>query len=210
MNQEQIDRTAPLEKWLVPSELVTPYIDWVKIFANNNPVEMEIGIGSGFFLTRYAKDHPEINIVGIDIANSEVLRSADKARRLGVPNIRTMRYDAPLLLAEMIAPESIENMHVYYSDPWTKRRHHRRRLWQPDFIRSVARVLKPKGMMYMKTDVTDYFTVIDKNIRSTELFECLQDRRIDIDPLEKDYETNFQRKAREQGHPLHYQEWRKI
>jgi len=201
---------SPTEHWVLsPADLEEP-LNLQKIFGNDQPLELELGIGSGYFLSRYAQNHLGTNILGVDKVASEVMRSADKARRLGVTNIRTLQYEALILLEEYIEPETFQRVHVYYSDPWPKKRHHRRRVWKPEFVQAAWKVLKPGGELYMKTDVSEYFEVIDDVIKSDGGFKNLMNHRLDHEPIDGDYETNFQRKAKEKGHPLHYQIWKKI
>lgn len=185
-------------------------IAWERLFGRTAPVEIEVGCGSGYFLSRYAIDHPELNLLGIDVVSSEVFRTQDKCRRLGALNVRLVRCDAPYFLHDYVAPATVQRFHVYYSDPWPKNRHHKRRLWKPEFIRLVARALAPGGELLLKTDVTAYYDVIQHAFAEADVPLTLEtDRRIDREPLDVDYATNFQRKAIEKGHPLHYQAWRK-
>jgi tRNA (guanine-N7-)-methyltransferase len=185
-------------------------LDFARLFGRPGPVAIEVGIGSGYFLSRYALDRPELNLLGIDQAPGEVRRSADKCTRLGATNVRVLCCDAIYFLYDYPAAASVDEYHVYYSDPWHKRRHQKRRLWRPEFLDVVARTLRPGGALFLKTDVTDYFTVINGLLKGHEAFRLLDDRRLDNEPLEGDYETNFQRKAIRQGHPLHYQQWERV
>ncbi|MDX1973129.1 MAG: tRNA (guanosine(46)-N7)-methyltransferase TrmB [Candidatus Sumerlaeia bacterium] len=201
---------APIQGWLLNlSEFEKP-LDWEKVFGNRNPVEVEIGCGTGLFLAAYAKDHPELNLVGLDKVAGIVLRTAQKLRKRQLNHVRVLRFEALYFLEEYIAPESLNAVHCYYSDPWPKRSHHRRRVWQPPFLKAAHRSLKPGGLLYMKTDVTDYFEAIQKAFgQCSELFECVEQHRLDEVPLPGDYDSNFQQKARVKGHPLYYQIWRK-
>ncbi|MCB2156975.1 tRNA (guanosine(46)-N7)-methyltransferase TrmB [bacterium] len=204
-------RPAPDGHWnlgLDLAELEKP-LDFDRLFGRSAPVEIEVGIGSGFFCAEYAKDHPEINLLGIDKTGSETHRTNDKCRRRGLTNVRVLRCDALYFLEDYPPEHSVDTYHVYYSDPWPKKRHHRRRLWQPRFIEILRRTLKPGGRLFMKTDVTEYFEVIDGLLHGADFLELVHERRLDLDPMGGDYETNFQNKAIEQGHPLHYQEWRR-
>lgn len=184
-------------------------LDFDALFGRRAPVEIEIGIGSGYFLSRYAKEHPDVNLLGMDKVGSEVYRTNDKCLRIGARNVRLLRCDAPYFLAEFPAEASIHAIHIYYSDPWPKTKHHKRRLWQPSLVPLLERAIRPGGLLYMKTDVTEYFEVIDGVLRAAENLELVDARRLDLEPMEGDHETNFQRKAREKGHPLHYQLWRR-
>lgn len=184
-------------------------IDPLKLFGRPGPFEIEVGFGTGVFLSLYAQDNPDVNLLGVEKAKGEVYRAADKVRRRFLTNVRAVACDALYFLEEFIAPESVDAFHVYYSDPWPKKRHHKRRVWRPEFTALVHRALKPAGLLYLKTDVTAYFEVINEVMEATEGMEKRVEQRIDLEPLRRDYETNFQRKAREAGHPLHYQEWKK-
>ena len=185
-------------------------IDFSTLFGREAPLEIEIGIGSGYFTSRYALDHPDINLFGLDKEGSEVYRTADKCFRLGAQNVRLTRSDAIYFLHDFVAPASVSKFHVLYSDPWPKRRHHKRRLWRPQFVEQLQQHLEPGGELHMKTDVTEYFEIIDALLKDAPELEMTVEQRLDLEPLDGDYNTNFQRKAIEAGHPLYYQVWRKI
>lgn len=205
---------SPPEPQPVPSLLVSladlpKPLDYKALFGREAPVEIEVGIGSGYFLSRYGSEHPELNLIGLDKVGSEIHRSHDKCRRMGASNVRIVKCDALYFLEDFPPPASVQTIHVYYSDPWPKKRHHKRRVWRPEFIRAAVRCLEPRGRLLMKTDVADYFVVIDRLLRAEPALALVEDRRLDHEPLEGDYVTNFQRKAVAQGHPLHYQVWEK-
>lgn len=204
-------RPSPHGGWIVALDVaeVPAPLDPARLFGRQAPLEVEVGIGSGYFFSRHAASHPGVNLLGIDKARSEVLRTADKCRRLGLVNVRVVACDAPYFLEGRLADGVVNAYHVYYSDPWPKQRHHKRRLWTPGFVATVERTLEPGGRLLMKTDVTDYFAVIDELLHHAPGLELVDERRLDEQPLEGDVTTNFQRKAIEQGHPLHYQEWRR-
>ncbi|HMZ52723.1 MAG TPA: tRNA (guanosine(46)-N7)-methyltransferase TrmB, partial [Candidatus Sumerlaeota bacterium] len=84
-----------------------------------------------------------------------------------------------------------------------KKRHHKRRLFQPRLLEAIRKSLKPGGTLHIKTDVSEYYTVIVRLFESADFLEKLADQRLDEQPLEDDIVTNFQRKALEKGHPIH-------
>jgi len=182
-------------------------LDLASLFGRKAPTELEIGIGSGYFLSRYAVDHPELNLLGLDNVGSEVRRTADKCQRLGASNVRVLRVDALYFLEEFPTPGAFQALHIYYSDPWPKNRHHRRRLWQPRLVPLIEQSLEAGGKLYLKTDVTEYFEVIQRVLGASKVLRCEETRRLDEEPMPGDYNSNFQRKAVEQGHPLHWQRW---
>jgi tRNA (guanine-N7-)-methyltransferase len=182
---------------------------WDRLFGRRAPVEMEIGIGSGVFTSHYAAAHPDVNYLGVDNVASEVMRTNDKCRRRGLLNVRLLRADALYLLEDFVPEGSLRRLHIYYSDPWPKKRHHKRRLWRPAITPLIERALEPGGELVLKTDVTEYFEVIQAVLDPSTLLRLVEDRRLDLEPLEGDVVTNFQNKAVLAGHPLHYQRWRR-
>src|SRR5918993_4955775 len=125
---------------------------WAELFGNDNPVELEIGTGKGTFLTEQAKARPEVNFFGIEWANWYFHYAADRLRRNGCVNARMVRAEALYFLDEFVPDESLSVMHVYFPDPWPKKRHHKRRLVQGPFLKQVERVLIPRGRLQVVTD----------------------------------------------------------
>lgn len=203
--------TAPVPDQFVLDLAALPRpFDWEAAFGRAaSRREIEIGIGSGFFLSRHAAANPDASVLGMDKEGSEVWRTADKLSRLGVANARVLRCDALFFMADYVADASIDAYHIFYSDPWPKTRHHKRRLWRPAIVPLLERTIRPGGDLFLKTDVTSYFEVIQTVLGAAEKLELVAERRLDLDPMPGDSETNFQRKAREQGHPLHWQHWRR-
>lgn len=199
-----------LTNWLLDLRAVEKPLQWPAIFQNDRPVELEVGCGTGLFLSKYAADHQELNLIGIDKCTGLVFRTAQKTRRLKLENVKLLRFEALFFLQDYIPQGGLHALHCYYSDPWPKRSHHRRRVWQKPFLEAAHKALQAEGRLYMKTDVTEYFLAIQKAFASVpELFTLELDQRLDEVPLAGDYESNYQLKARRKGHPLHYQIWRK-
>src|SRR2546421_2502573 len=103
-------------------------IDWAALFGNGHPVEMEIGMGKGTFITEQAKARPEVNFFGIEWARWFWRYASDRLRRNGCRNARTMRAEANYFLSEHVPDASLSVLHIYFPDPWPKARHHNRRL----------------------------------------------------------------------------------
>ena len=142
-------------------ELVKP-LNWSAVFGNSHSVEIEIGMGKGTFLTEQARSRPEINFVGIEWARWFWRYASDRLRRHGCLNARTVRAEAGFFLTEFVPAESISALHIYFPDPWHKKRHHKRRLIQPPFIALVEKILIPGGQLNIVTDHEGYFL---ENIR---------------------------------------------
>lgn len=204
-------RPSELGGWDVEvklGELEKP-ICFTRLFGREAPVEVEIGSGSGVFLSEEAQRRPDINFLAIEKDGKQVRRAKDKWRRRNLLNVRIVRCDAFYFLEEYIPPASVGAYIILYSDPWFKKRHHKRRVFSPRLLPILERTLKPGGLLTIKTDITDYYEVITSLLGNAPFLEKLYDKRIDVEAVEDDIETNFQRKAREQGHPLHAMQYRK-
>jgi tRNA (guanine-N7-)-methyltransferase len=132
-------------------------IDWPQLFGNDHPIELEIGTGKGTFLTEQAKAHPETNFFGIEYARWFWRYASDRLRRNGCSNSRTVRAEANYFFSEFVPDRSLSVIHIYFPDPWPKKRHHKRRLIQPPFVQQIIRTLIPAGRVQLVTDHEDYF-----------------------------------------------------
>jgi tRNA (guanine-N7-)-methyltransferase len=141
-----------------PPEL--EHIDWRKLFGNNNPVEVEIGTGKGGFLLRRAQACPQRNFFGIEWANRFFRFAADRLRRWNVTNARMARVDADHFIRVLCPRASIAVLHVYHPDPWPKKRHHKRRLFQRPFVDAAVACLVAGGRLAVQTDHAEYFQAI--------------------------------------------------
>lgn len=193
---------------LSPAEIKKP-INFDALFGRRAPTEIEIGSGSGVFLSTEAARRPETNFLAIEQDRDQVVRSKEKWRKRSLLNVRLVRCDALYFLEEYLTPESVEGFIILFSDPWPKTRHHKRRVFQDRLRESIRRTLKPGGAVHIKTDVTEYYDVISKLFAGADFLEKEADQRLDKEPLEGDIVTNFQRKALEKGHPIHRLYYRK-
>lgn len=121
------------------------------------PVELEIGCGKGRFLVQAAQRWPERDFLALELAGALVRKVRDKVRREGLSNVRLLAAEARQVVAEMIPPSSLSRVHVYFPDPWPKRRHAKNRLFSPAFVDALARALKPGGEVLLATDHDPYF-----------------------------------------------------
>jgi len=177
-------------------------IDLVGVFGNTRPVEVEIGTGKGTFLVARASARPEVNFLGVECARAYAHHAADRFRRRGLANVRMLHVDAGHLLKVCLAPESLWRVHIYFPDPWPKRRHRRRRLIQPSFAREVRRVLRLGGELIVVTDHMDYFIQI-RNVLDdlTGMATIPMPQTADADG--EIVGTNFERKYIAQGRPFY-------
>lgn len=177
-------------------------VDFAAMFGNTRPVEIEIGTGKGTFLLARALARPEINFLGIEWARPYAMFAADRFRRHGLENIRSLRTDASVFFKEHIAPGSIWRVHIYFPDPWPKKKHHRRRLVGPGFLNAVHRVLQPGGQLLIVTDHLDYFYQIRAVLEKAKGFAHVPMPRM-TDKEGVLVGTNFERKYIAQGRPFY-------
>jgi len=131
-------------------------IDLAKTFGNANNVTVEIGFGSGFATASIAEKNPGKNYLGIEVHRPGIGRLLWEIEKRALSNIRIVEYDAVHVMEKMIGQDSLEAIHVFFPDPWPKKRHRKRRLMQRPFTDTLAKTLKSAGYLYMVTDWEDY------------------------------------------------------
>ncbi|MCL2185797.1 MAG: tRNA (guanosine(46)-N7)-methyltransferase TrmB [Treponema sp.] len=142
------------EKYLIPySETL---IDFKKEFNNSKNVTMEIGFGSGFATIEIAKTNQDKNYLGIEVHKPGIGRVIQEINNHSLSNIRIIEYDAVHVALKMIKQGSLEAIHIFFPDPWPKKRHRKRRLIQRPFTETLANCLKQEGYIYIVTDWEDY------------------------------------------------------
>ena len=129
---------------------------WNLIFGNDHPVHIEIGMGKGQFIMQLAKDHPDINYIGIERYSSVLLRALQKMEVEPLPNIRFLCMDASMI-TEVFDKEEVAKIYLNFSDPWPKERHAKRRLTSRQFFERYDKILAGNGVVEFKTDNDDLF-----------------------------------------------------
>ncbi|AKU89968.1 tRNA (guanosine(46)-N7)-methyltransferase TrmB [Vulgatibacter incomptus] len=128
-------------------------VDWRQIFGRQAPLEVEIGSGMGGFALGQAEAHPEIDLVAIEVRKKLARETAEKARSRGLRNLYVLDTDAKVILPRMFAPRSIDVIHIQFPDPWWKAKHHDRRLVEDRFGILLYSLLRPGGLLEVRTDV---------------------------------------------------------
>lgn len=121
------------------------------VFHNEHPIHIEIGMGKGQFITQLAKEHPDINYIGIEKYSSVLVRALDKRAELETDNLIFLRMDAEDITS-YFAPNEIAQIYLNFSDPWPKNRHAKRRLTSTNFLARYDAILRPDGLLQFKTD----------------------------------------------------------
>lgn len=131
-------------------------LDLPAIFGRDAPCHLEIGFGMGDALFEMARQHPENDYLGIEVHLPGVGRLLKRLAEAEVNNVRVLRSDAARVVESRLLPARLDAVYIFFPDPWPKKRHHKRRLIQPELVKSLARILKPGGLLHLATDWEEY------------------------------------------------------
>jgi len=170
------------------------------------PVVLEIGFGNGETLVQQAEESPGQDYLGIEVHEPGIGHCLLAAREAGISNLRLIAHDAIEVLEQQIPLDSLQRINLYFPDPWPKKRHHKRRIVQPDFLELCADRLQSHGSLHIATDWANYAEHIDEVLAASERFECSERREHDGDkPLDRPM-TKFERRGLRKGHRIF--DWR--
>ena len=181
--------TRPESFILSPALLIRP-LDPQAVFGNTHPLEVDVGCGKGRFLIARAGALPEVNFLGLDWRLKRVEKVDRKLRRAGLANVRLAPAEAAWLIAEWLPPTSVRACYIFFPDPWPKRRHRRRRLFDSAFPASLHRTLMADGCVHVATDHADYFERIRALLRADVRFTEVAPYRTTAEER-TEFETTF-------------------
>jgi len=142
---------------LLSLETIVEPLDIGKLFLRRQPLQVELGSGDGSFLAQYAALHPEWNFIGVERLLGRLRKIERKGQRAGLANMKGVRIEASYFLEYLLPKKSAAALHIYFPDPWPKRRHHKHRLINERFPLLARDALVPGGAVYLRTDDADYF-----------------------------------------------------
>lgn len=184
------------------SYVVHDYINykglWNKVFENNNPIYIEIGMGKGQFLIETAKKFPNINFIGIEKYDSIIVRAIQKLEKENLNNIKIIRMDASQI--NEVFNKEIEQIYLNFSDPWPKKRHENRRLTSKNFLDKYSHIFKNHQNIIQKTDNKELFAFSLMSFNN-EKFTIL-DLSLDYDSPDN-IETEYEHKFKANGNPIY-------
>jgi len=223
--QKAWDTYAPTHVLEVPREVTDTSVaegadfDHRKIYGREAPLVVEIGSGLGEAIVHAASEHPEFDYLAVEVYKPGLADLLLKMSQAEVTNIRCIQANAPEVLDHLLQPGSVDEIWVFFPDPWHKSRHHKRRLVSPAFAEKVARVLKPGGVWRLATDWEEYALVMRDVMEAAPDFENLYpgEGATEEDPQggwaprwEGRTLTSFERKAGEAGRRAHDLAYRRI
>jgi len=140
--------------WSIPYS--PQQIDLAQTFSRLAPTILEIGFGMGETSAQIAANQPETNFLGVEVFDAGVGALLKRIEDAALQNLRIVQHDAVEVVRDMLAPATLAGVHIYFPDPWPKKRHHKRRLIQPPFIALLAERIAPGGYLHCATDWQDY------------------------------------------------------
>ena len=166
------------------------------LFPSAQPLHVELGSGDGSFLVQYAAAHPETNFLGVERLLGRLRKIDRKGRRRGLTNLRAIRVEAGYFLEFLLPAQCAEALHVYFPDPWPKRKHRKNRLINARFTELAHLVLQPGGFVHLRTDDADYFEQMTLVFRESQHF-----RETATPPALTSFVTDFERDFHARGIP---------
>ncbi|MEM0968585.1 MAG: tRNA (guanosine(46)-N7)-methyltransferase TrmB [Verrucomicrobiota bacterium] len=163
-----------------------------------SPLELDLGCGDGGFLLSMAEAYPERNFLGVERLLGRVRKVARRAKRTGFTNVRLLRLDSSYAAEWLLPRDSFTRIHLLFPDPWPKKKHQKRRIYQPDFLRSLHHLLIPNGEFCFKTDHPEYAEHAEAVTDDIPFFE-----RLPWDEEAFYSQTDFERLWLKEGKTIH-------
>lgn len=205
----KIDSTLDLSRHLLTLEQLARPFDPAVVFGRHGPLEVEVGSGKGLFLRNAAAANPDVLFLGIELAHKYARYAAAQLAKRGLANAAMIDGDALAFFSQWLADRSAQAVHVYFPDPWWKKRHRKRRVMNEGFLANVQRALSPGGALHFWTDVEEYFqSTCELIAQCTSLLGPFPVVELSANH-DLDYRTHFERRMRQHNETVFRAEYRK-
>jgi len=194
--QRALDQLLPVFGVPYKAELA----NWTEVFGRSAELWVETGFGDGEALLSMAGNHPEINFLGLEVHAPGIGHLLHGVEKAGLNNVRVIRHDAVEVFQQMIAPASIAKALIFFPDPWPKKRHHKRRIVQADFISLLANRLQTGGILHCATDWAPYAESMLELIGSNKDLLNTSEENTYCDRPEYRPLTKFEMRGKRRGH----------
>lgn len=185
-----------IENLIIELRTILEPLDQAEHFPKAQPLEVELGCGDASFLAEYARRNPQTNFIGVERLLGRIQKLHKKGVRLGLQNTRGVRIESAYFMQYLLPPQGAQAVHIYFPDPWPKKKHRRHRLINEAFPKLAERVLVPGGIVYLRTDDLDYFQ------QMTEVFAAAsQYSKMETPIALAEVTTDFEREFNAQGIP---------
>jgi tRNA (guanine-N7-)-methyltransferase len=186
-------------------------LDPQEIFHNSNPLLLEIGSGKGEFISLFSVLHPEFNFIGLESAEKRINNTLKKLSPEQNPNVRLIRLHIDANISQLFPAESVSGVFIQYPDPWPKRKHHRRRLIQQDFLSALSIILKPSSRVQITTDNRDYAAwILDEFLTHPSFISVYDEPVLKHSPFEEHISTFYEIEQKRQGFEPQYMLFQRI
>jgi tRNA (guanine-N7-)-methyltransferase len=166
-------------------------IELKQLFSEAQPLEVELGSGDGSFLLQLAARHPEKNFIGVERLLGRLRKLERRGKRAGLTNLRGLRIESAYFLEYLLPRHSTAALHIYFPDPWPKRKHQRYRLLNERFPALAENALGAGGVVYLRTDDVNYFEQMLRVFNASKTFEAVETPP-DLASIRTDFELDFQ------------------
>jgi tRNA (guanine-N7-)-methyltransferase len=175
---------------LITLRSVVERLNLNELFPSQQPLEVELGSGDGSFIVQYAQRHPERNFIGVERLLGRLRKIDRKGRRSGLTNLRALRVEASYFLEYLLPAHAAAAIHIYFPDPWPKRKHRKYRLVNERFSQLAKKALVSRGRVYLRTDDADYFEQMQRVFSESPEFEQAETPE-ELAEVVTDFERDF-------------------
>jgi tRNA (guanine-N7-)-methyltransferase len=175
------------------SSIVEP-LGLARLFPKPQPLEVELGCGDASFIVEYARRNSGKNFIGVERLLGRISKLERKGRRLELKNLRGVRIESSYFLKYLLPPQSASAIHIYFPDPWPKKRHHKNRLINETFPTLARNALSPGGNVFLRTDDADYFTQMTEVFATDKNFKKIE-TPVELAEILTDFERDFNSKG---------------
>lgn len=180
----------PPQNLIIELQSILKPLNLSSFFPTPQPLEIELGCGDASFIFNYAQAHPERNFIGVERLGGRIRKLDRKGRRANLTNLRGVRIESGYFLEYLVPPQSATALHIYFPDPWPKRKHLKNRFINERFTQIAQRVLQPGGIVYLRTDHADYFEQMVSVFAAATQFRSIETPE-ELSSVLTDFEAEF-------------------
>lgn len=185
-----------MDNLLVDLRTILEPLKLAELFVQPQPLEVELGCGDASFLVEYARRNPQTNFIGVERLLGRIQKLDKKGRRTGLTNTRGVRIESAYFLEYLLPPHSASALHIYFPDPWPKKKHRRHRLINENFPALARKTLTPGGTVFLRTDDVDYFQQMNEVFTAAKEFS-----KVETPAALAEITTDFERDFNAEGIP---------
>ncbi len=178
------------ENLIVQLDTILQPLELAELFPQPQSLEVELGCGDASFLAEYARRTPQHNFIGVERLLGRIKKLDRKGRRAGLANLRGVRIESTYFLQYILPPHAAAALHIYFPDPWPKKKHRRHRLINEGFPALARAALVPSGVVYLRTDDVDYFSQMTEVFGASQAFKKVE-TPVELTEVLTDFERGF-------------------